>query len=63
MVQPRYVATRTLLGGEPDVNRRIIRDRETGREVCVFNQGMDTWSAEDERLLEIVVTALNREAG
>jgi hypothetical protein len=60
---PRFGVTRTLLDctDGPDVNRRTIVDSWNGfADVCVFNQWMDPWTAQDEHRLNIVLKALNQ---
>lgn len=60
---PRYGVTRTLLGGEPDVNRRTIVDSWNGFEdVLVINQHMDTWTPYHEHALKLCLDALNADA-
>lgn len=59
---PRYYVCRTLLGGEPDVNRRTIYDGRTQNPVCVFNQDMSPWTSEDDRRLKVVLEALLNDA-
>jgi hypothetical protein len=57
---PRYGVTQTLLGGEPDTNSRTIIDSWNGFcEVATFNREMAVWTAADQRLLKLVVDALN----
>lgn len=60
---PRYGASRTLLGGYPDVNRRTIVDSWNEFEtVAEFNPQMDVWTREHERVLNICLDALNEDA-
>ena len=59
---PPYYAVKTLLGGKPDVNRRTICNQK-GDDVCVFNQDMRPWTAEDARLLQICLKALLADVG
>lgn len=63
MRHPRYGVVRTLLGGEPDVNRRLIVDSWNDyAEVMVFNQEMATWTPWHESVLKLCLKAMNKEA-
>ncbi len=66
MAQPKngeYYVTKTLLwASNRDVNRRMIHRWPDDKTVCVFNQDMDEWTEEDERRLQIVLTALRQAA-
>jgi hypothetical protein len=57
----RFYATKTLLGGEPDVNRRQIYDyaHPCGRAVETWNQEMNPWTEADERRLDARLAILN----
>jgi hypothetical protein len=58
----RYYATMTLLGGDPDINRRMIyygAPRESGRLVACFNVDMRPWTPELAVELEACLAALN----
>lgn len=59
---PQVYICQTLLGGQPDVNRRIIYDGRTGDPICVFNQDMRPWTPEDDRRLQVVLKALLNDA-
>lgn len=60
---PRYYASQTLLGGEPDVNRRTIIDLEMGgRAVVGFNREMGEWTADRARVFKMVLDAMNSTA-
>jgi hypothetical protein len=54
---PKYYTMKTLLGGDPDVNRRVVYD-DQHRQVCVFNQDMRPWTEQNQRELDICVQAL-----
>jgi hypothetical protein len=61
---PAYYVSQTLLSGG-DVNRRTIykrgkppREFKDERIVCVFNQHMRDWTAENEHELNICLKAL-----
>jgi len=58
-----YYSTRTLLGGEPDVNRRAIWKWGEDRPVCVFNQEMEPWTGDDELRLRLILRVLNEDFG
>jgi len=58
---PHYIVTVTLLGGA-DINRRSIHRHHDHKLICVFNQWMDPWTAEHERLLKVCLDALNEDA-
>jgi hypothetical protein len=58
---PSYYVTQTLLGGG-DVNRRTIYRSSDHEPICVFNQRMHDWTAEDDRLLNICLAALMSDA-
>lgn len=50
MKKPKYAAVKTLLGGDPDINRREIIDTDDGSEILVMNQGAaDNWSKASKR--------------
>jgi hypothetical protein len=61
---PKYYTMKTLLGGDPDTNRRSIHrlgridNQFDGHEVCVFNQDMQPWTEQNQRELDICVQAL-----
>jgi hypothetical protein len=60
---PRYGVVRTLLSGEPDVNRRVIVDSWNGYcDVLVINQRMATWTPYDEDVLRLCLNVLNEDA-
>jgi hypothetical protein len=71
VTKPRFFATHTLLGSQVieggkvrsrDINRRHIRRRLTdGRERELFrmNVGFDEWTPEDQRMLDVMLRALN----
>lgn len=60
---PRYGAAQTLLGGEPDINRRSIIDSWNDCEhIAVFNQEMAEWTAFRAYQLKICLDALNKDA-
>jgi hypothetical protein len=60
---PRYGVVRTLLGGEPDVNRRTILDSWNDYcDVLVINQNMSTWTPYHEDVLRLCLDALNEDA-
>jgi hypothetical protein len=59
--KPHYIVTTTLLGGL-DINRRSIHRYHDHKLICVFNQWMDEWTPEHERLLKICLDALNEDA-
>jgi hypothetical protein len=66
MARPRnrYGVAQTLLGGETDVNRRIIVDSWNGFEdVVTFNQEMRPWTKEDDATLRLVLEALEATNG
>lgn len=45
---PRYFVTKTLIGGEPDCNRRHIVRGDSGIEVWRRVPGPNGWSKEDQ---------------
>ena len=53
-----YVA-KTLLGGEPDCNRRTIYAIDTEMPIRTFNQEMETWTPAMQAELERELKALN----
>lgn len=67
-----YYVSRTLLGGDPDCNRRTVYEADLGpsgkadfsneRPVCVLNADRTWWSANNERWLNIIVAALRKAA-
>jgi hypothetical protein len=60
---PRYGVVQTLLGGAPDVNRRVILDSWNGYcDVLVINQNMSTWTPYHEDVLRLCLHALNEDA-
>ena len=59
MKAPAFYATKTLLGGKPDVNRRTIWAHDTDTEVKTFNRDMRPWTPEMQRELEAELAALN----
>jgi hypothetical protein len=62
--KPRYWVARTLLGGEPDVNRRTIIDSWNQYEdVVTFNQEMDEWTRKYDATLRLVLAALEATNG
>ncbi len=59
-----YYSLKTLLGGEPDCNRRMVyygHRFECGRLVATFNIDMADWTAEAEYELRACLNALNYE--
>jgi hypothetical protein len=52
-----YYAQRTLLYGEPDVNRRFIYAND--EKIAVFNDEMRPWTEEDDHRLKVCIKALN----
>ena len=57
-----YYSLKTLLGGDPDINKRMIyygHKYESGKLVAIFNIDMDIWTAEDENNLRGCLNALN----
>jgi hypothetical protein len=54
---PSYFVMKTLLGGSPDINRRIIY-ASYDRPVCTFNYEMHPWTERDEIEVEACVEAL-----
>lgn len=58
--QPRFCVTKTLLGGDPDVNRRYIRDTAYRYDEALgFNIQMKTWTAQHNRILNTIAEGLN----
>jgi hypothetical protein len=58
----QYYVTTTLLGGEPDRNRRIVRcwrDDDKDNVICTFNYDMQPWPEENDRALNKLVALLN----
>lgn len=57
----RFYATRTLIGGEPDVNRRHIYDhaKPCASPVEIWNADLKPWTAEDEKRLDARLAELN----
>ena len=52
-----------MLGGEPDVNRRVIVDSWNGYcDVLVINQEMATWTPYHEDVLKLCLRAMNEDA-
>jgi hypothetical protein len=56
-----YFATKTLLGGGPDINKRIIHRFPKMEVICVLNPHMDEWTEKDEQRLQVILNALNAE--
>lgn len=54
-----YYVTRTLLGGTPDVNRRIIYDAKTHQPIWCLIPKQEGWSADDEAALQAELQRLN----
>lgn len=54
-----YIALRTLMGGDPDCNRRTIYNILTENRVSVFNDGMEVWTAEMQSALDAALKKLN----
>jgi hypothetical protein len=52
----------TLLGGEPDRNRRKLWRFVNGnfRDLATFNAGMKEWTTEQQNLLNVATEALNK---
>lgn len=59
---PAYYALKSLLGGNPDSNYRVIYRGSDHKVVCVFNREMRAWSAGDNHLLNVCLTALLADA-
>lgn len=62
MTRPKdgqFYATRTLLGGTPDRNRRTIYCWPSDEPVCVLNPHMEEWTNVHEAWLAIMLDALN----
>lgn len=55
----RFYTMKTLLGGKPDRNRRLIYDHTTGSHVETFNYDMNPWTDEDEERLTRRLAELN----
>lgn len=60
---PAYYTTKTLLGGDPDVNRRFIHRGSDHSTVAVFNFEMRPWSPRMEAELRACERALIAHAG
>jgi hypothetical protein len=55
-----YYVTATLLGGEPDRNRRTIYCWPSDTPVCVFNHEMRAWTDQDDLHVRICLNALSQ---
>lgn len=59
MQWPRYYVMRTLIGGEPDVNRRTIYRGSDQRPVWSrAPDALNGWSSEDEEALQAEMSRL-----
>lgn len=59
----QFGSSRTLLGGEPDVNRRSLlryKADEDFVKLVTFNEKMREWTPEQNRLLIVAIEALNK---
>lgn len=54
---PPWYVTRTLLGGDPDMNRRTIYHNDIP--IATFNERMDEWHQADNRALNSLCNYLN----
>jgi hypothetical protein len=56
---PRVIVMQTLIGGEPDINTRMVYTREKGfdRPLVTIKPDIGGWSKENERDLDEVVLA------
>lgn len=55
-----YTWAMTLLGGDPDCNRRILYgERGHGRQIAVMNYHMNAWSEQDEADAAFIIDAVN----
>lgn len=54
-----YIAMKTLMGGQPDCNRRTIYNILTGEKLETYNQQMRDWTPEFEAALTDRLKVLN----
>lgn len=60
MKKPKYAIVQTLLGGDPDINRRTVIDTDDGSEILVMNQHMSPWTLRQTLLLSLILETLNK---
>jgi hypothetical protein len=54
-----YYSTKTLLGGDVDVNRRYIYCWPNSSPVVIMNFNMEPWTEEQENILDAILKMLN----
>lgn len=59
----RYYSTKTLVGCDPDINRRHIHDSREHSTVVTMNQEMGIWTSEHDRICNLILKTLNEDAG
>lgn len=60
---PAFYCMKTLMGGVPDINRRIIYADDTQIPVKIFNRDMKPWTLEMQAEVDRELKALNDIAG
>jgi hypothetical protein len=59
MVMSKYVVLKTLLAGDPDINRRTVYEEATMTPVARFNESMQVWNHRQERALQAWLAVMN----
>lgn len=54
-----FMIFKTLLGGDPDHNRRTIQNLLTGEKMATFNRGMHEWTSDMEDEVNTLAKQLN----